>query len=121
MKQFVRFALVGALCFALTLATFSALRALGVHYIVAGPAGYAAGVILGFHLNRTWTFGAHHGSARRQAARFVVVSAMGVGLNAVLLHLFVEIAGLAELAAEVVTVACIAPVTFTVNRRWAFR
>ena len=121
MRQFVRFGIVGALCFALTLATFSALHTAGVHYLIAGPVGYAAGVALGFQLNRTWTFAAHHGDARRQLLRFLGVSVMGIALNAAGLHLFVETIGLDEFPAEVVTVACVAPVTFTANRAWAFR
>jgi putative flippase GtrA len=121
MSQFLRFGIVGGLCFVLTLATFSALHALGVHYVLAGVLGYAAGIALGFQLNRNWTFQAHHGSARHQAAKFLVVSAMGIALNALLLHLFVETAGWAEFPAEIVTVLCIAPVTFTINRMWAFR
>ena len=121
MAQFLRFGMVGALCFALTLATFSALHAAGVHYLIAGPVGYAAGVVLGFQLNRTWTFGAHHGDPRRQALRFLGVSVLGIALNAVLLHFFVAGVGLAEFAGEVVTVCCVAPITFTANRLWAFR
>jgi putative flippase GtrA len=121
MKQFVRFGIVGVACFVLTLATFSVLHAAGVHYILAGVLGYGAGIVLGFQLNRTWTFGAHEGARGKQAVRFLVVSALGIALNALLLHVFVEIAGVAEFPSEVITVAAIAPVTFTINRVWAFR
>jgi putative flippase GtrA len=120
-RQFLRFGMVGALCAALTLGTFAVLHSAGVHYVLAGVLAYAAGIALGFRLNRTWTFRAHHGSARRQAIRFLAVSALGISLNALLLRLFVEAGGLAEFPAEVVTVACVSPVTFTANRLWAFR
>ena len=120
-RQFLRFAIVGGLCFALTLATFTALMEAGGHYLIAGPLGYAAGVALGFQLNRTWTFAAHDDAAHRQFVRFLVVSAAAIGLNAALLQLMVDGLGLAELAGEVATVAVIAPLTFTVNRLWSFR
>ncbi|HVL97130.1 MAG TPA: GtrA family protein [Solirubrobacteraceae bacterium] len=121
MRQFGRFAVVGGLCFALTLLTFSALTGLGVHYLAAGPVAYGAGVALGFRLNRTWTFAAHAGPVRRQLARFLAVSLMGSGLNALFLHLLIDGADLAELPAEVISVLCVAPATFTANRMWAFR
>ena len=37
-----RFGLVGGLCFAVTLSTFTALHGLGVHYILASVIGIAA-------------------------------------------------------------------------------
>jgi putative flippase GtrA len=119
-RQFVRFAVVGFACFVLTLATFTILDRSGAHYLVAGVAGYAAGIVLGFVLNRSWTFEATGRPARTQAARFLVVSGIGIALNALLLKLFVDGLETPNTAGEIVAVALTAPVTFAINRAWSF-
>jgi putative flippase GtrA len=118
--QFVRFAIVGVACFAVTLATFALVNHVGGHYLTAGVAGYSAGIVLGFLLNRHWTFEAGGKPVRGQAARFLVTSAVGITVNAVLLRLFVGELEIAKLASEVGAVSLTAPVTFTINRLWSF-
>ena len=119
-RQFVRFAVVGFACFLLTLATFTVVDRSGAHYLVAAVVGYAAGIVLGFTLNRRWTFEAADRPAGGQAARFLAVSAVGIACNALLLKLCVEVVDTPKTLGEIVSVALTAPVTFAINRVWSF-
>ncbi len=121
LRRFIRFASVGLLCASLTLAAFTAMIEVGVHYLLAGPVSYAAGILVGFTLNRRWTFHAVHGRAAAQVPRFLTVQAGAVALNAGLLHLLIAGADLPEVPAEILTLALIGPVTFAANRYWTFR
>ena len=73
-----------------------------------------------FWWNRHWTFGAGDGHAGFQAARFFTVSVVGLGVNLVLLELFVEQLGLAALPAQAIAVALTMPVNFIGNKLWTF-
>ena len=118
--RFARFAVVGGVCFLLTVAVFTLLDTSSVHYLAASVMGYAAGMVVGFTLNRLWTFEAGAGSATRQGVRFVATSALGIMLNVVLLKLLVAGLSFAKTPAEVVSVLLTSPVTFLVNRHWSF-
>ena len=116
----LRFLAVGASGVAVNVAAFAGLDAAGVR---AGPAATGAFVVAvanNFWWNRTWTFSARSvGSARRQALRFLAVSAAVFVLTAVVLNLALS-AGARPLAAVAFAIAAATPVSFVVNRAWTF-
>src|SRR5256714_6553332 len=67
-RQFVRFVVVGASNTLLSVAAYVALLAVGVPYLLAAAAGFAAGATNGYLLNRWWTFSAPRASTRQVAA-----------------------------------------------------
>ena len=93
---------------------------LGLHHIPAALRAFCVAVINNFCWNRHWTFGAGDGHAGFQAARFFTVSVIGLGLNLVLLELFVSSMGLAALPAQAIAVALTMPVNFIGNKLWTF-
>ena len=54
--EFIRFCVVGLANTALAYGVFLFLITVDVHYLVAGAFGFLCGGILGFFLNRAWTF-----------------------------------------------------------------
>jgi putative flippase GtrA len=117
--QAVRFALVGATNTALTLCAYGALVLAGVPGPVAGAAGWALGAINGYRLNRGWTFG----SAMRgltPAARYVVVQALGAGLDAVGVGLAVGDGHLHRLDGQLAILPAVTLLTFALCRGWVF-
>lgn len=82
----LRFGAVGLLNTALGYTLILAGLALGLGDIVSNAAGYAAGLTLGFFLNRQWTFrragGFRPGAVARYAITFVV--AYGANLSVVI-------------------------------------
>jgi putative flippase GtrA len=117
--QLVRFAVVGGANSAITLGSYAGLLALGLHYVVAGAIGFALGALNGYTLNRTWTFQAG-AFDRGGLARYAVVQAAGVALNAGVLAVLVEVAGTPHLAAQVVSLPVVSASTFLASRNWVF-
>ncbi|HEY8001816.1 MAG TPA: GtrA family protein [Solirubrobacterales bacterium] len=119
--QLFKFGLVGGSGYAVNLVVFALLTgALDVHHIPAAVGAFCVAVINNFWWNRHWTFGAGDGHAGFQAARFFAVSVLGLGLNLVLLELFVTGLELAELPAQALAVALTMPVNFVGNKLWTF-
>ncbi len=114
----VRFVLVGASCFGLAVAAFALLR-LVLPLPVAATLSYALGASTSYELNRSWTFGLRSRS-REQIARFTVITAAAMLLNGSLVEAFAAQPWAPELAAEALSLACIAPLTFLAYRHWGF-
>ena len=118
--QLLRFGAVGASGYAINLIVFAILtQALDVHHIVGGIGAFLVAVSNNFLLNRRWTFRAA-GPYRGQAARFLVVSLIGLGLNLALLELFISVIGMSEVIAQAVAVGCVMPINFVGNKLWTF-
>jgi putative flippase GtrA len=77
----LRFAVVGGLSVAVDLGVFWMLnRNLGWLYPLAKGCSYAAGMALGFGLNKWWAFGSRR-SAAGEAPSYVILYAATLGLN----------------------------------------
>jgi putative flippase GtrA len=117
--QLVRYGLVGVTNTALTLATYAALLAVGAPTPVAAATGWAVGAANGYRLNRAWTFRSVLTGAG-PATRYVMVAALGAGLDAVGTTIAVGHDHLPRLAAEVAILPAVTVVTFVLCRRWVF-
>jgi len=117
--QPVRFVIVGGVCFVSVLSLFALMR-LAFTLPLAATIAYAIGAAASFELNRRWTFGA---AARDwdQAGRFVVITVAAIALNTWLLQALVTELTAPEIAAEILALLCIAPLTFLAYRHWGFR
>ncbi len=73
-----------------------------------------------FLWNRHWTFRAAEGHPGFQAARFLTVSVLALGVNLTLLYLLVDGAGAPELPSQALSVAAAMPFNFIGNKLWTF-
>lgn len=122
LTQFVMFCLVGLVNTALHALVFVLLfRLLGVHYLAATAAGYSAGVLNSFVLNRRWTFRRTAGNRRREMSRFVVVNLVSLGINVFALHALVAVASLTEEVALLLAIGCSTTANFAGNKYWTFQ
>lgn len=120
--QLLRFALVGASGAVVNLVVFAIVTSLGADYRVAAVVGFAVAVTHNFLLNRVWTFqesAPNAGHTGFQAARFLTVSLVGLGVNLVVLH-FLVAAGAGELPGQAAAIAAATPVGFVGNKLWSF-
>jgi putative flippase GtrA len=117
--QWLRFATVGVTNTVLSLALYAALLGLGTFYLAASAVAFAVATLNSYALNRRWTF---RSTGRRspEVLRFYVVALAGLGLNLVLLSLFVQDASLPRLVAQLAVIPLVSVVTFAWNRRWTF-
>jgi dolichol-phosphate mannosyltransferase len=119
--QFVRFATVGAIGYAVNLATFAlVVHTTGAQYRLAATVAFVAAVASNFTWNRRWTFGARDGSRARQGARFLVLSVAAFVFSVAVLSLLAGAAGMGKVPAQAIAILAATPLSFVCNRLWAF-
>lgn len=119
--QALRFAIVGVLNTATTLAIIAALReVVGAPVWLASAIGYGVGTVQSYLLNRSWTFGSRGGGVpvAAQFSRFVAVNVvLGLvfsALNDVLARQFTLV------AATLLTMLVVVPMSFLAMRTLVF-
>jgi putative flippase GtrA len=124
-RQFVKFAIVGASGFVVSLLIFTVLQ----HYTPLDEraarfpwlysAGFLAGGVSNYFLNRIWTFRAT-GDAFIQGLQFLSVSVIALIVGLILSHFMTPYLGAGHRLWLLATVAGIA-VNFFINKYWTFR
>ncbi len=118
--QAARFVVVGVSGLVANVAAYAfAVHVLGVDFRLAAVVGFVAGVGNNFFWHRTWTFGARHGHAGSQAARFVVVYGVTFFVALGILQLLVD-AGTARVVAQTVSQLLVTPLNFLGHKYWSF-
>jgi len=119
--QLFKFGVVGGTGYVINLAVFAVLdQALGVHHILSAVGAFCVAVTNNFLWNRRWTFRATEGHRGFQAARFLTVSVLALGVNLILLYFLVDVAGAPELPSQALSVAAAMPFNFIGNKLWTF-
>ena len=116
-RQLVRFAIVGVANTLISLIAYRLLLLVHIWYGIAAPIAYAAGILNGYVLNRSWTFASR--DSMRARALYVGVQLGGAGLTSLLTLLFAD-AGLGRTAAFVAAAVPVTLCTFVANRAWTF-
>ena len=121
LRQFIKYGIVGASNTVLTFVIYTVLvEALGVQYVIALLAGYLAGSLNSYLLNRHWTFRAGHLAHASVGPRFAVVQIVAIGVNTALLVLFVDDLHVHKILAQAILTVPVLAVTFFINRAWSF-
>ena len=85
--SFVRFALVGGFCFLSGLAGVYLLTdGLGWHYLLSTAVSVIGANVLGWLLNRSWTFELRTRRSPREFLRYALVNACGMGVSLAMLR-----------------------------------
>ena len=120
MNQLMLYCICGALGVSTDYATFLLLfHTLGVDKQAANAAGYLAGTLLSFLLNRRITFGVRTHVMRRLVL-FLGVAAVGYSASALLLWLLVDVARMDPRVAKLLTLPVVVVIQFSLNRRFTF-
>ena len=119
--QLLKFCIVGASGYVVNLVVYYALiHGAGAHYLVASVVAFLVAWLNNFVLNRQWTFPRVGTSPDRQAAKYLIVSVIGLMVNLGILWALVH-AGTDTLLAQAIAIAAVTPLTFVLTRSWAFR
>ena len=116
-----RFLLVGAGGYLVNIATFAALVAAEVAYVAASVASYLVSNALMYLANRYFTFRLGHAGFWGAYGRYLLVGVVVVALNAAVLALLVEGAGLDETLGQALSLLAVTPVAYVLFKRWTFR
>jgi putative flippase GtrA len=120
-KQPVKFLLVGAGGYLVNLAVFAWLLRLGVPYLLDSIVSYFISNALMYLGNRYFTFSLGHNGFWPAYVRYILVGLVVAGLNAIVLAILVETAGLYAVYAQALSLLLITPVAFVLNKRWTFK
>ncbi len=120
LTQFILFGAIGALGTAGHYVTLIILVEL-IHYdpTFSSLFGAIVGAIINYLLNYKYTFKSnkpHHIAA----SRFMLIAAIGAGINTLLMYTFIQIAGIYYLLAQVITTLVVLIWNFLLNKMWTF-
>ncbi len=119
-KQFIRYAVVGALGTGIHLVTLT----LWVEWLKSDPisgtvAGFVGALLASYTLNHCWTFRssrAHHESLWR----YIAVSLSGLVLNITMMYVLVYIFNFWYLGAQLAVIFVVPTTNYLLNRHWTF-
>ncbi len=120
LRQFALYVLCGGSGVMLDFTIYSALVASGVWHHAANIAGYVAGTLLSFVLNRAITFNVLDATLRRLVA-FLGVATLGYLCSTLVLILLVDMLGMNQFLSKAVSIVVVIAVQFTLNSHFTFR
>jgi dolichol-phosphate mannosyltransferase len=118
--RLLAFGAVGATGYVVNVGVFVAARAAGAPTLAASTLAFAVSAASNFALNTRWTFADVPRRPRVQAPRFLCVSLVALGATLLAVSALLG-AGLSPLAAQICAIVGVTPLSFVLNRRWAFR
>lgn len=120
-SQFLKFAAVGLFGTAAHYTVLTVLvEAFKARVVLATTAGFVAGALVNYVLNRRFTFDseADHAIA---LPKFLAVAALGAGINAYMVSWLLEHTGVHYLLVQVCATATVLVWNFVANTLWTFR
>lgn len=116
-----RFVIVGVAGCALQLTLFALFaNSFGWEPRFATILATSCGYVQSFVLHRIWSFDARDGEIGRQAPRFVVISALAVGVNVLVLSMLLHVFEWPNLLSEAIAIGPQALMSYIGNRTWSF-
>jgi putative flippase GtrA len=120
--QLARYAAVGVLGYAISVATFAlCYHGLRTGSTLAATGAFCLALTNNFYWNRHWTFRAGDGHAGFQATRFVVINIAAFIFSLGVLRVLIDVASVAPVTAQAIAVLAAAPPNFVAHRIWSFR
>ena len=118
--KFARFAAVGVLATAVHGVLFAiAIEWLALDPVLATALAFTVAMLVGFSLNRRWTFAAHGADARLW--RYAVGALIGLGANSLIMFVAVHVVRWSPYVGFALSVLLVPPLTFALNQLWVFR
>ena len=114
-----RFTFVGLFNTVLTYCFYLLLLKLGFHYQIALSADYLLGIVIGYSLNRYWTFKVK-GEIKKQFFKYLLIYILTFLLNAFLLFILVEGDYLGPELGQFSILLFITLISFVLQKNWVF-
>ena len=120
--QLARFCIVGLICFIANIAALAFFCELaGMHYVWGYILAFCSGNVLGYWLNKRFTFALRTRLDRAALVRYVLVNCVLLALSTAALHLLVESLHVWYLAASMLIAVINAPASFVAHRVLTYR
>jgi len=119
--EFVRFLVVGGLCYLLGLALlYFFTDQLGLHYLVSLVIAMFVLSVIGWKMNRSWAFRSTDPNYLAEARRYVAANLSVWLITVALIALLVSGFGINYLHASAVVAALMAIFNYLLHRQWSF-
>jgi putative flippase GtrA len=119
--EVIRYLVTGALSASLNVAVAVILTEyLGFNYLVSLALCSAIVIVVGFFLNRSWTFRKRGTSVGAEFLRYALVTGINVPVGLVACAILVNKAKIPYAYAIAIVAVAFAPLTYTVHRVWTF-
>lgn len=120
-RRLIRFGLVGGLCYSIGFVlVYLGTEKLGLHYLASTALALILVNMLGWALNRVWTFEATHRAAWVEFSRYFAVNIACFFITLMIMALFVSFLGVHYLLAVFFTAGIMMVVNFVLHRGWSF-
>ena len=90
------------------------------HHIYASVAGFFAGFVVGFFLNRNLVFGAKDGKIHADMSKFLIVNIISLGANVAMIFMAVNMLGIDPKLGQILAILVSAVVNFCGTKWWVF-
>lgn len=121
--RILRFLCSGAIGISVNLGTLHLLAGiLGVYYLLASVIAISCSTVVGFLLQKYWTFEEHSATeAPRQFAMYAVLAITNIGINTGIVYGMTEILGFHYLVGQFVGAGVVAGMSYLVYRGFIFK
>ena len=119
--QFIKFGIVGIVNTVLFFVIYYPLIYFGVHYILANIIAFIIGTLNSFYWNYKYVFKPAGGSKSRQLFKLFITYGFTVTLGSILLFILVDIIGISEYIAPIISFIFTVPTNFLLIKFWVFR
>lgn len=116
--RLIKFAVVGVGNTVLAYLLYVFLVKVGMHYQLALFADYLFGIVLGYYLNKYWTFSDY---SRSDFYRYVLTYVVAFSLNAALLAFVVEYIGIEPVLGQLFSLLVVTMLSYIVQKYWVFK
>jgi putative flippase GtrA len=121
LRRFGRFAVVGVIATATHTLVFSlAIELAGIEAVTANAAAFIVAMLVGYALNRHWTFAAH-GAENARLWRYFLAALVGLGLNSAIMYVAVHAMHWSPYVGLALALVLVPPLSFALNQFWVFR
>lgn len=91
-KQFLKFGIVGIICFFIDFGLYTLCNFLGCPYLISGIIGFVVSVVVNYLLSMKYVFERREDiSRKKEFIIYVALSTIGLGLNELILYICVDI------------------------------
>lgn len=93
----------------------------GIHYLLSAILAYLVAFWVSFLLHKFWTFSSHEERTHKQVVMYFGASLFSLGLNTVLMYVFVDFVHLQVILAQIVVGLLVASISFFISRNVVFK
>lgn len=120
MPSYIKYLFVGIFCNAFLYFIYLALTNFGIPPTIAMSISYTGGVLIGFILNKNWTFN-QRSQSNIYFLKYCVAYAAGYLINLSGLHLLVNALHAPHQGSQAAMVFLVAIFLFVIQRKWVFK